>query len=222
MKFVYPGINQVFNTEIDRVNTIVVENQKLLTKMISDIVGQIDGYDGDAVVSKEEKAIPIEKNVEGLTDFFPFKINKKMLLTRAATSLVNQAIENEYEKTMAILAEVESFLLKQSVNLAGDIYFQKITLDALVKAFGLGFNEDYESLGEKIIDYFELVREYDKEKLFILLNFRSFIDDEEAELFFDTILRHKYHVLTIENCEHVHLSNEKCYIIDSDLCEISC
>ena len=222
MKFVYPGINTVFDTEIEKVNVLVIENQRLMSELINDLFEQIAGNEGRAVISEVNGVIPTAKNVEVLTDFIPFDLNKKTLLSKATSVLIHQAISNDYEKTMELLAEVESFLADQVIGMVGDIGFQKITLESIVRSVGMSFEERYESLAEKIIDYFELVTEYDKKKLFVLLNLRCFIDDLEASRFFETIIRHQYHVLLIENCEHTHLSNEKCYIIDKDLCEIPC
>ena len=83
------------------------------------------------------------------------------------------------------------------------------------------FQEDYESLPEKIIDYMELITEYEKEKLFILYNLRSLISDRDTDLFIDTVLRHGYNVFMLESSEHTLLSGERRYIIDNSLCEIS-
>ena len=222
MKFVYPGINTVFDTEIGKVNVLVIENQNLLTALIRDLTDQIAGLEGKAVISEGNKVLPLAKNAELLSAFFPFEINKKPLLTKATAALVQQAVEDDYELTRELLGELESFLLAQTMKMVGDIEFQKINLETIVRSVGMTFEEAYDSLAEKIIDYFELVLEYDRQKLFILLNLRSFIDDEEATRFFDTILRQQYHVLLIESCEHTHLPTENCLIVDRDLCEISC
>lgn len=82
------------------------------------------------------------------------------------------------------------------------------------------FEDDYKSIGEKVIDYMELVREYDRNKLFILVNIRSFIDDMEFEKLLDTILRKQLDVIIFENCEKAICVNEHRFIVDNDLCEI--
>ena len=51
MKFVYPDIDCVFDTEIERINTIVIENPRLLCAMISDLQTQLAGGEGRAVLS---------------------------------------------------------------------------------------------------------------------------------------------------------------------------
>ena len=78
----------------------------------------------------------------------------------------------------------------------------------------------YESLAEKILDYFELVEEYDKKKLFIMVNLRSYLSDEEMKMFMRDVLARKIQVLLIESSERSVLDEEKRYIVDADLCVI--
>ena len=91
---------------------------------------------------------------------------------------------------------------------------------SLIKASEIRLSDDYDSLAEKIIDYMELVNEYLGEKLFVTVGLRSFLPDNEAELFMQTILRHGFHCIMIESFSKKKLMNEKRYIIDEDLCEI--
>ena len=45
---------------------------------------------------------------------------------------------------------------------------------------------------DKIIDYMELVREYDSIKLFVFVNLRSYISDKDCIMLYDTILRKQF------------------------------
>lgn len=221
MKIVFPGILRIFETEQEKVNVIVVENQKLLTKILMDLQAQIAGGDGETVVSEDNKVVIMKKRVELLSQFFPFSINQKTLITKIAGELEMIAVQEYHENTMELLSELESFFLKLSMELKGDLRFENINLSAIIKAVGVSVRDEYDTICEALIDYMELVREYDKDKLFIILNLRSFANDREISLFFDTILRHRYHVILLENCEHTLLQMEERYIIDVDLCEIS-
>ena len=159
--------------------------------------------------------------MELLTEFVPFSINKKALLGRAAAVLEQNVLEGElYGEAMELMQQVEAFLLKASFSLNGDIGFSKISFPALLRSSGLEFREDYDSLAEKLVDYMELVTEYERKKLFIFYNLRSLISDRETALFLDTVLRHEYHVLMVESGEHMRLPNEERYIVDESLCEI--
>ena len=71
-----------------------------------------------------------------------------------------------------------------------------------------------------LLDYFELVREFEADKLLITVNLRSFYSDKSISAFLRSIIDHKYRVLMLESCEHVLLAEEKRVIIDKDLCLI--
>lgn len=65
----------------------------------------------------------------------------------------------------------------------------------------------------------ELVREYDWDKLFVIVGSRGFFGDEEVESFLKTALAHGYRVLMMDQVARKILSFEKRLTIDNDLCE---
>lgn len=221
MKFVYPDINHVFDTEIGKVNSLVIENQKLFFEVIIDISTQIEGFDGKSVLSEENKILTFSKNADLLTQFVPFDLNRKTLVNKAASALEQVAVSGEYfQKTAEILSQLEAYLFEISANFSCDINFSKISAASIIKASGFEFKSDYDTLCEKIIDYFELVTEFDRKKLFFTINLRSYVNDKEMELFIETVIQHGYNLLMIESGEHTLLTSEQRYIIDSALCEI--
>lgn len=221
MKYVYPEITSVFDTDITYVNTLVIENQPLLVRLLNDLQNQIEGSEGRSVLSSGNKQLQISKKLELLSRFIPFEINQKSLVNKVISNLEKVAVSGEYyEKTVELLSSIERYLYDISFSFVGDIDFTKVNIGALLKAVGIEFADNYDSIPEKILDYMELVTEYDTRKLFVLLNFRSYVSDNEAKLFFDSILSHGYHVIMIENTEYPRLENEKRFIVDADLCEI--
>lgn len=65
----------------------------------------------------------------------------------------------------------------------------------------------------------ELVRELDRDKLFIMVNMRSYFSDEDMENFTESVSLHDFKVLLLENHMSPKLTNTKRYVIDIDLCE---
>lgn len=221
MKIICSGISKIFDTDSDYINSIIIENPNLLRELCEDVYNQIQGVDGKTVVSIDDKPVDISKNVEILTQFVPFELNKKSLLNKLVAKIDNLAKDPEYyEYTISELANLENYLWKLTENVGGNVVFPKLTINSIVKAVGIEFDDDYKSLGEKIIDYMDLVREYDKDKLFMIVNLRSFISDEECSKMYDTMLRKRFHIIMIDNCEKTLCFNEKRVIVDSDCCEI--
>ncbi|MGN1348680.1 MAG: type II-A CRISPR-associated protein Csn2 [Acutalibacteraceae bacterium] len=222
MKFVFPEIDCVFDTDCGIVNTLVIENQKLMYSLIDDIQKQLTGSDGRSVLSEGDKILSIDKKLELLDRFIPFDLNSKALISKITADLEKKAISDEwYSRTCEFIGIMQSLLSNLAFDYSCNIEFSKIGIGSVIKAYGIEICDDYDSLGEKIIDYFELVHEFIGKKLFVTVNLRSYISDKEAELFMQTALSHQFNVLMIENCEHKRLSFEKRLIVDADLCLIS-
>lgn len=71
--------------------------------------------------------------------------------------------------------------------------------ETLIKAAGICVDDDYDNLGEQLLDYFELVQEYDGKKLFILVNLRSYLLDAEMNLFLQNIVERDIQILILES-----------------------
>lgn len=219
MIFCFPEIEGVIDTAIPLVNTIVIENQKLFSSMISDINGAINGWKGKTVLSANELILDMSKSAELVSTFIPFDMNRKPLLTKILTAVEKKSADAEhYMQTMKLMGDMEHYLDDLVAGFDCNLSFSKITPSSLIRAAGLEIVDDYESLAEKLIDYMELVREFDRDKLFVTVNMRSYIDDEETDLFMQTVIGHEYHVIMIENHEYRRLPYEKRRIVDQDLC----
>ena len=90
----------------------------------------------------------------------------------------------------------------------------------LLKGAGVSLREDYKDPLERLLDYMELVRCYEREKLFIFVNLRSYFPDDSISRFLQTALDHQYWLLLVDACEHPKLPEEQRLIIDKHLCEI--
>lgn len=221
MKLVFPEVDTVFDCEIDKANCLVIENQQLFYRMIKDLYAQVNGKEGRSVLSEKDRVLTIGKNLELISQFVPFGMNQRYLVNKAISMLHQIAYdETHYLKTAELMSEIERYLLSLSVEATGDFCFSETTVETIVKACGIAFSEDYDSLGEKLIDYFELVTEYDRKKLFVLVNIRSFLSDIEAEQFIKSTIEHGYQIFMLESSSRSTLKSEKRYLIDDNLCEI--
>ncbi len=221
MKLAHPQIEKVFDTEKDAIQTIIIENPGFMYKLLLDLTQQIEGLEGETIVSIRNEPVSICKYVEIIDRFVPFNLNKKALLNKISAALEKNAMEAaHFQETAELLKDIELYLDKIAFDFPCDIVFNKINIASLIKSSALELRDDYKSLAEKVFDYMELVQEFEDTKLFITLNMRDFISDDEMELFGRTVLAHAYHLIMIEGAEHPKLSMEERLIIDSDLCEI--
>lgn len=213
-----------FTAEIEEgfVSTIVIENQSVFSKFVNDIYNQIEGYDGDVVLSDNSKIIELRKKAELVTQFVPFEVNKKDLLTKIYADLKLKAVnEVNYQKTQELIGGIYNFLYEISeemdnivtMNLPDDI-------SGLLKIFDLRIADDDMSLSEKIMEYMTAVNRYKGEKVFFFVNLRSYLTDNQTRELFENIVLEKMNAYFIENKEYTRLGNEKVVIVDQDMCVI--
>lgn len=223
MKFVYPEIDKVFDTETDCVQTLVIENQSLLRRVLEDLYAQSCGFHGNAILSIRDQPVEISKYAEVINSFIPFEINRKPLLTKITSALEKEAMAPEhYARSGELLQQVMEYLEAVSFGFPCDITFPKLSISGLIKSAGPELRDDYTDLCEKIFDYMEFVQTFDRDKLFIFVNMRSFVEDSDMQLFMDTVLSHGFHILMLESCAYPVLPRESRWIVDRDLCEIDC
>lgn len=221
MNYAYPEIEGYFDLDNGMINTLIVENPDFLCEILSDFRVQIDGGYGRGLVSVSNTPVDMARYVDVLDTFVPFEINRKSLLTKIAGVLEKEAVAPaHYEDTMSFLRDTELYLDKIAFGFPCDIVFPKLSIGSVIKSVSPELRDEYDDLCEKVLDYFELVCEFDRPKLFVLVNFRCYVNDAKYEMFAKTAISHGYHVLMIESVAKKKIDIENRLIIDEDLCEI--
>ena len=222
MKFVYPEIDYVCTFQEGFVPTLVIEHKPLLLRFSQDIHRQLNGEDGKAVFSIGNTPKDISKYVEWIDNVYAFSLNQKSLISKISAALEKTALSAEhYQASQAMLSSVEAFLETISFDFPCSIYPTKLSIPALIKCAGIELAEDYtgkSAIPEKMIDYMELVREFDKDKLFIISHMRQYFEDDVMRLFMQTVLSHGLHVLMLESVAYQKLPEERRLTVDSDFC----
>lgn len=220
MKLSYPYLSEVFIIENQAVNTLVVESQKFFREILLDIKSQTEGCNGNTVLSDEGVTLSFSKYAEIITDFLSFDINRKELLTRVVSALEKEAYsETNFMQTQELLSSVESYIDTLAFEYSCDIVPTKIHMSGILKSAGILIQCDSKDPLDMLLDYMELVREFDHDKLFITVNLRSYYNDETILKFMETVLAHDYKVFMIENKDYPVLAKEKRRTVDEDLCE---
>lgn len=219
MKIILPEIDYVFDCGQSICSSIVIENQKLLYNVIKDISRQINGEEGVSVLSEDNKLLNFSKSVDLISQFVPFDLNPKNLISKINARMQHAAmLESHYIETSEFMAAWERYMMGLSMDLIGNIEFSKISVDSLIKASGIHIENLYDNLGEQLLDYFELVHEYDSKKIFVLVNLRSYMTDDDMEKFLEGVITRQIQILMLETAERNLLNLEKRYIVDKDLC----
>ncbi len=221
MKLWLEGVQQPLVMDGESVTTLVIENPSLMYTVLADIHAQCQGEAGTSVLSSNDKKVDINHSLDLLTDFVTFDGNRKSLLTKILHGLEKTANdETYYQRTHRLMAELENYLNDLSMELDVEMAYDKLSLNNLLKSVGMRVIIDYNKLVERLFAYMDLVRRFEGEKLFLLVNLRSFVSLEDMELFMQTVVAHGLRVLLVDNQAYPLLPLEKRHIIDSDLCEI--
>lgn len=221
MKFVCSYFDEAICIKDGYVNSVIIENQTAFRKIAEDISAQINGLEGDSVLSENNTLCAFSKKCELITEFAVFDINKKSIINNIVNIMEKSALnEHFYITTQNLLSQIENYVYELAFDNEFDIECEKNSVASVLKAMGITLKNDYDNVLEKILDYMELVNRFEGEKLFITINMRSYFIDEEMELFTESIIGHNIKLLMIENREYSKLSNEKRLIIDKDMCII--
>lgn len=220
MTFAHEEIGHIISFDSDSVAELVIENHKLFFALVEDFFNQSDGLAGKIVISHNNKPLEISRHCEILTQFAPFDMNKKTLLSKIHSALEKDAINEEnYMKTMEFLKDLEMFLDNLSKDFPCPLTFQKLSVSSLIKAASPEVDDVTKPPLEKILDYMDLVREFDRDKLFVTVNLRTFFDDSEMGIFTESVCFKGIKLLMLENFSQKPLNHARHYTVDDDLCE---
>ena len=220
MKLVHPEIQTVFQFNNGSFPAVVIENPAFFYRFIDDLCRQCNGENGETILSSDDVPVSISGNLDLHTNFFPFEINRKNLVTKIISRLEKQALAPEfYERSQRLLGEVEKFLLDLAFQNDFELEYPKLSISGLLKSAGLCLKEEDLPLPEKILTYMELMRANALASVFVFVNLRSFLNDDTMEKFTTTCCSHEYNIMLIDNREYNKLTLEKRTVIDADLCE---
>jgi CRISPR-associated protein Csn2 len=221
MKLVSELFSSTIEIKENEVQSLIIENQRLLYSFIEELYYQIEGKEGKVILSEDNHEIKIAQKVELLQQFIPFEINSKKLLTKLAAKLEKELIrEDNYMDTMNLLAGIENHIDNVTIDFPCSFEYSTLSVAYLVKMLGLRVVSDKIKNIETILEYMKLTREVDNDKLFVLVNMRSYFDDDDMQEFINTVIAHKYQILFVESSCRKKLVYEHRIVIDQDLCEI--
>lgn len=221
MKIAYEDFLTVIETSAQRITSLVIEDAKTLYQFLDSMKKAVEGFDSGIIISKNETPVNIQKNVILITDFVGFGINQKYLQTKVI-SLLDELSVNErfYQDSQKFISGLEEYILGMSMDLPCEIYFEKLSMQNILKSVGVSILDDYDTLEQRILAYMDLVRELDGEKLFVFANSRCMIPEKSFNLMAEDALSKEHEILFIDNREYPMTGKEQRIIIDEDLCEI--
>lgn len=221
MTFAHPEMNAVLKFDSGEIVSLVIENSRFFRNIVTDVYTQISGGAGYAVLSINNTPKDFARYADMIESPISFSINTKSMQSRILAALERNAVnEAFYMRTGELMRAIEQYFAELTQDYTADMYCSKLNISSVLKSLGVLIHEEYSNQLEKYIDYMELTREFDRDRLFVFVNLRSFFSDEELLPFAETVSAHEYKILMIDNMAQAMLPREKRLIIDKDLCEI--
>ncbi len=95
-----------------------------------------------------------------------------------------------------------------------------LDLTALLKMYSVQIDDTAISLAEKLIEYMKLSHQILGIRLFVFVNLRDYLSEDEMKQVYESAFYDKIQLLLIEGHSQVPLPGEDILIIDKDLCKI--
>jgi len=219
MKLTYDLLPSPILFTENTLQTLVIENPIELRRVISllqqESQGEYDGFylsEGNDLLSFPSAALlllnPFELDYSG-------KKLKNALYSRLETSDLYTS-----ETYYRLLEDLNRFAQELSLSCDFEVCYSEVTSSAaLLKLFDFRFDLEDAPFAEKILSFIRLQRAYGDKKLFIFLNLKAFLSEEEFRLLAKSLYYEKIPVLLIEDhLRSLRIPGETCTIVDKDLC----
>ncbi len=200
---------------------LVIEEKVMRLKIVEDLYKQFSGEEGKFVLSEDDKVLKIQKIADILLNPFSIDCNNRKVLAKLYQEIQDCGNENFYSEKEKINADVLLLLDKIMLNTPYQITTAlDMELADLCKLYHVQLERTGDTLLEQLMDYIKVMSQLCECKVFILLNFIVYLNDEERKHLYEFASYQKIYLLFIEYFEPVLVADEKSCIIDKDGCII--
>lgn len=222
MKLVHGDLSgEIINEQKECVEWII-ESPDLFSIYVGELYRQFNKDEGKFVLSENNKEIDIAKYSEIIINPLSIEINNRKVLNKLYEEL-NKLSFNEvlYMKTLELTKLIQEYLLEleQETNYILE-FNNEVEMSALFKAVDLKYEDSGEDFLERLVKYIKILVDLLSVKLFVFINARCFMNDEQIKKLCEEIKYIEIKGLFIENSEKACVEGVERYIIDKDRCEI--
>lgn len=219
MKIIFPLLNEPFEIRDDKINQIVFESPAAMYGFVNQLYCQMNKQDGDIVLSDNDKIVDLTKGMDLTTDYFPFEINRKSLITKLQANMKSYAINEHIYEINMLMSSIEKIIDDLSECVDCSIEYDEIDIAGIIKLANVRLCNDSDKLHEQVIDYCKNTVSLLGEKVFVFVSLRNYLAEEDFSSFCKMVIDNKLKILLIEDRER----DADCLnnlVIDNDLCVI--
>lgn len=210
--------------EDNLIHTIVFENKKYYRESILELVRQHKGYEGNFILSNNNKEVSFDKNSYFISDLFNIDINNKKIITKVYGELLRNALDNiaEYNKIISYIREYfETLVFNNNLDLE---YNNEIEANSLLKLGDFKIQIVESNYLEKLIKFLKVLVELCNIKVIFIVGLYRVFSVEEVGKIYKEVCLNKINIINIEseyqNIKKSDYYKEILYIFDQDNCKI--
>lgn len=222
MKLIYEHLENTISWKKEEIPVIIIENVNYKNKFINDLFLQ-SKTNNDAPFYISNEAIKNDRlNFETIINPFELNVNHVTILNRLR-KVYEELIQEDFFELSELTKDISTYLNNLALSLPVNIEWEgDLNIKRLIQLFELTVLDDSTKLLEQIINYLQVNTQLGMRNLFVFLNLKQFLSQEELDELYLFIQYEEIFLILIENQNNETGNNsvEKQFIIDDDLCVI--
>ena len=202
------------------VTPLIIENPVTLRNYILELNNQINGKEGDFILSENNQEISIAKNLLFVPNPITLEFDEKKINAKVNKDLLLLISRNpEIQKsTFPLLSMLENYAESVMEEYGYNITYGDIDEAGVIKMLNFRINQEYISPADKLIEWMNFSHDILQIDNFIILNLCLFFTEEEVQILCSEASSLKHNILLLERSNIYNLPNS--ILIDNDNCEI--
>ncbi len=213
----FPIIEEGIRIEENMATILVVEDQNLFYKIVTDIKDNVSGEKNEIGLYQNHKELKFKSEVDIISSVFDFSVNSKKFISKLHQSISEKAkSEGNYLKWQNVIFQIEKYLQDMLFEVDDELTYDSIDTIDIIKMFGVKY-ATYDNVQEKVIQYIEVCSRCTTIKVLVLVNVKTVLNENQLEDIYKVANYQKIRLLLLENTERTKMQNEREYILDKDL-----
>lgn len=221
MKLVHSELETPLTLNNEGIFELIIESPTDFSKYVSELIHQVEGWEGNFILLKGDVELDLAKESVFITNPFDVNINDAKLLKKLYAELKEIGYEHFFIQTQELISSLEKYILELEHH--SDYILEvdnNIDFNNLFKTFGVKFTCLSEDFFENIIQFIKINASLLKKTLFIFVNLKSYIDEQQYFQLMQLAEYEKVAILLIDNKQNDFSNDVNKYIIDLDRCHI--
>lgn len=221
MRIAFPIAGMDIELHENSVQIVAIENTEIYVRFLSDLCAEINGNDGDVIISDSDKQVVLSKKCELIFNPIELDFNNKKIINKLYQELKEQCDEVLIQEAAQLNSEIISFL-DQILELSQYSITYNFDFDimGIFKLYDVKLCNTTDSLLEKIIEYIRIMHRICGISIFIFVNLKDFLSIDEINMLYEFIKYEKIYLIVLESRYNYKANEEIAWILDKDRCLI--